>query len=278
MHRLALVLLGLFVAAAWCGCGKKEADRATAPTAMARVQVSTAEELIVAIGPNRTIELSPGEYVLSDVKDRYMDFIRWDPTTAGKTVTIRKVQNLRIVGVGKEPVRLIVRPYSVFVLNFEDCKNVSLENLVLGHAPQEGGCESGVVGATRCSQLRLSKCDLFGSGTEGLTLREVEDFEFEESVIRDCTYGIMTVESCKRLRFSDSRFVKNEQFWAVQMHDSKGVGFVNCVFQDNMADGPLFNVESCGEIRIKGGEVKDNQVKSMTNNTEAVQFEKVKGL
>ena len=256
MHRTALVLFLFCAGAIGAGCVGKT-TRTTTPVAEARVKVSTAEEFVVAIGSDRTIELAPGEYVLSDVKDRYMDFVRWDPTTAGKTVTIRKVQNLRILSAGKEPVRLIARPYSVFVLNFEDCNNVSLENLVLGHAPQKGGCESGVVGATRCSGLNLRKCDLFGSGTEGLTLREVEDFAFEESIIRDCTYGIMTIESCKRLRFSGSKFIRNKKYWGVNVHDTQVVYFRDCLFQGNEAAVTLFTVLSSDEVKFEACTIKD---------------------
>jgi hypothetical protein len=246
-------------------------------TAEPPMVVATAEELIKAIGSNRTIELASGEYFLSDVKDRALDFVRWDAVTDGKSITIRKVEKLRLMGTGEKPVRLLVRPRYAFVLNFEDCKDVTLENLTLGHAPQPGECDSGVVGAKGCAGLKLRQCDLFGCGTEGLVLENVEDFAFDDSVIRDCTYGIMTVKGCRRLSFSGSRFAGNKEFWGVKFKETKGVEFLNCTFKGNVADGPLFDVTSSSDIRAKGGEIADNETKGLAIGTEAVKFENVKG-
>lgn len=206
-----------------------------------------------------------------------MDHVRWDPHFDGKTITIRNVKNLRIVGVGPEPARLLVRPRYVFVLRFEDCQDVTVENLVLGHTP-EGVCDAGVVAATRCAGLTFRKADLFGCGTEGLTLEEVENFLFQDSIVRDCTYGIMTIEGCRDLRLEGSQFLRNREYWAVQIRDSRDVLFTNCRFVENEAGDPLFNVASSSAIRVKDGAAIDNRVPGITNNANAVTFENVEGL
>lgn len=276
--RTNLVVLALFFTIVAGLLWAAEEDRKPEPAAEPPIKVSTADELIKAIGPNRTIELAPGEYILSAVQDRQMDFVRWDEKSDGKSITIRKVEKLRLVGAGEKPSGLTVRPRDAFVLNFEDCKDIILENLVLGHAPELGECDSGVLGAKRCTGLKIRKCDLFGCGTEGLTLKSVEDFSFDDSVIRDCTYGIMTINGSKRLSFSGSKFTNNKEFWGVNFEDSRAVTFVNCVFKNNVAREPLFKTLSSSEIQVKGGEIADNTTKGLTSNADAVKFEKVKGI
>jgi hypothetical protein len=242
------------------------------------IRVSTPQEFVEHIGPNRVLELEPGEYVLSEVQDRRMDFVRWDPNFDGKTLTIRKVENLKIVGIGNKPVRLIVHPRYVFVLNFENCKNVEMVNLVLGHAPDEGYCDSGVVGAVNCEKISIRKCELFGCGTEGLTLTNVRSFSFEDSIIRDCSYGIMTVKNCAGLSFSGSQFIRNHEYYGINLHDTKAVVFNDCVFSKNKIGDTLFRVTSCSDIVVKGGKISDNEVKGLTNNTKVVTFKGVKGI
>ncbi len=242
------------------------------------ISVSSADGLLNAIGPNRTIQLSPGDYVLSDVMDRYMDYIRWTPEFDGNTITVRNVKNLKIIGSRGGATRLLVRPRYVYVLSFENCENVELANLVMGHSPETGNCTSGVIGASNCSNLEIRSCDLFGSGTEGLTLANVRNMVFHESTIRDCTYGIMTIKGCANLQFTQSSFIRNKEFWAVNIHDSKDISFVDCSFKNNYAkDKPLFGATSSSNIIVKECNLADNKVMSATNNVTAVIFDMENG-
>ncbi|HET6442006.1 MAG TPA: right-handed parallel beta-helix repeat-containing protein [Phycisphaerae bacterium] len=207
-----------------------------------------------------------------------MEFIRWDPNFDGNTLTIRNVEGLKIIGKGEQPVRLLVRPRYVFVLNFEHCKDVEMVNLVMGHAPQEGYCDSGVLGVVDCERMCIRQCELFGCGTEGLRLVNVRSFSFEDSVIRDCTYGILTAKNCAELSFVRTRFTKNREFWGVSLHDTKGVVFDGCAFRENKSEAPLFHVTSCSEVVVTGGEIADNEVKGLTNNSGVVSFNSVGGV
>jgi hypothetical protein len=236
------------------------------PTEEKFIRVSTADEFIAGIGPNRTLELAPGVYVLSDVRDRNMEYVRWDPYHDGNTVTIRNVENMKIVGKGTEPVRLVVHPSYVFVLNFENCKNIELENLVLGHFP-EGFCTGGVIRLKHCIQFSLRRCDLFGCGTEGLALQNVHDFYFDYSVIRDCSYGIMRIFYSSNLHFTESTFIRNQEFYGINLNDSKGILFDGCTISNNMLNEELFHITSCSDIVVKGGVITDNEFKSLTNST-----------
>ena len=237
------------------------------------ITVSTAQQFIDAVGSNRTITFEPGEYILSSVPDRHMDYVRWDPTTAGKTVTIRNVQNLRLESPGPDKVRLIVRPYSVFVLNFDNVTDCEIDGFTLGHAPEKGGCESGVMGIANSKDVRIRDCDLFGCGTEGLTIENCQRIRVERSTVRDCTSSIMTIEGSKDLQFTDCTFRENGWYRGVQIHDSAKVSFERCVFKENRAEKPLLNAVSASAVRIVDCEFSDNKAPSLTNDSSAFNAE-----
>jgi len=239
----------------------------------ARYNVYTAEEFLNAIGPNRTILLAPGEYVLSEADEQRMKYVRWDPEFDGKTITVRNVENLKILGCGANGTRLLTRPRYVFVLNFDKCDNVQLENLVLGHSPEEGYCRSGVFGATDCTNIVMRDCDLFGCGTEGLTLTKVRNMDFVESTVRDCAYGIMTMRDCSNLRFIRSSFTRNEEFWGVSVNDGRNVLFRDCEFANNRAErNSLFEVASSANVQVEDCVFTNNKVKSITNDRKVVKL------
>jgi len=285
MGRQTAFLIAVAWAALLAGCGRPpESSQAqigedqppassTSPEQTTVVRVSTAKQLVEAIGSDRTLELAAGDYILSDVPDRHMDFVRWDPEFDGKTITIRNVRHLVIRGAKKGPTRLLVRPSYAYVLNFEDCESISLENLTLGHAPEKGHCTSGVVGATDCEKLTVRSCDLFGCGTEGLTLERVRSLRFEDSIIRDCSYGILTAKSCADLRFTRSQFNRNSEFWGVRMHDSKGILFDTCSFESNKIEEELFRAVSCSGISVKGGRAVGNICAAISNNPSCIVIE-----
>lgn len=234
------------------------------------IQVNTADQLIRVIDSDRALKLNSGDYVLSDVRDTRMAHVRWDKVFDGKSITIRNVKNMTITGCMEKPTRLLVKPRYAFVLNFEDCENIILENLVLGHSPDKGTCTSGVLGAVNCKNLVLRNCTLFGCGTEGLTLNKVQDMRFENSCIKDCTYGIMTLTGSETLRFVKSVFTRNEKFWGVKISDSKDIRFEECKFIRNQAENELFHAVSAADVFAKKCTFTDNRVKAMTNNPDAV--------
>lgn len=290
MKRLFKRMPGIVMIAAslLVGCSERNgtdsqssaSGESQATSTLQTFDVGTPEELLTAIGSDRILRLTGKEYVLSDLQDRHMDHVRWDPEFDGMTFTIRNVSNLKLVGKSDEPARIIVRPRYAYVLNFENCTNVTLENLVLGHEPDKGHCTSGVIGATHCEDLKLLRCDLFGCGTEGLTLENVSGFRFDRSIIRECSYGILTIKSCRDLKFTRSQFFENEEYWGFQFHDTRDLLLDDCIIRDNLIkelpdNRSLFHVESCSNIQVRGGSIANNSVRELTNHPDVVQFDKV---
>lgn len=219
-------------------------------------RVSTAAEFIKALGDERRIILE-ADINLSDVLDneafRKSVLQESSPKVSatsegdGYELHITGVRNLQIEGNADgsygNPLRSIVtNPRYSYVLNFKDCEYVYISQLSIGHT--EGGyCTGGVINAELCEGMTISRCDLYGCGTEGLTLTSVGNFTCENTVIHDCTYYIMTIVGGKNINFFDCTFVDNKEFDQVNVREAIGVMFEKCRFLRNQ--GQLFSCNYC---------------------------------
>ena len=234
------------------------------------ITVGTAQELIDALGSNRTVVIKDGaELNLSDILDNMQLFRRmgylWTgdyyaerdgdkelkvscERFDGRQFELVNVRNLTIRG-GKN-CKLIVRPRYANVLNFYKCRNIRLERLTLGHT-EEGYCEGGVIYAENSENISIANCDLYGCGTYGLEINHVNKLAMERTVIRDCSYGIMQILNSSDCTFTDCDFVRCRQFDLVGVRNSQDTRFVRCRFAQNK--GELFNLGSA--IRVESCEI-----------------------
>lgn len=228
-----------------------------------QIHVSTPAELIDAIGPNRTIYLEPGDYHLSSEVGHGSRFVSWHEVFDGHAAFIHNVKNLKLIGDGdsRGETRILMSPRYADVLFFSDSKQVHLENLTLGHFPEEGHCMGGVVRAQRVDGIYIQNCDLFGCGKEGLTFSEVVGASICSSVIRDCSYGIMTLTCTELVRFNDSQFLRNREYYGVELNHCNDVQFHNCLFQDNEVSEDyivLLNENLSSNVILNGCEFTNN--------------------
>ncbi len=247
--------------------GATDADPAqvSPPDDRAVIRVNSVAGFLDAIGSDRAIELAPGEYRLSEFQNRAGPSIRWLPNHDGSTLSIHGVRRLRIAGRPGKETRLIVEPRYVFVLHFEACQDIELTNLVLGHAPEEGYCDSGVVGAVDCERLSLKDCDLFGCGTYGLVLDRVRDFRFEDSIVRECSYGILNLSGCVGATFVRSRFTNNREYSGFAITASGTVTFTDCVVAENTLAEALFSMDRGSNVVFAGGSIRGNAADSLAH-------------
>ncbi|MFP4104447.1 MAG: right-handed parallel beta-helix repeat-containing protein [Phycisphaerae bacterium] len=254
MKGKLLIAICLLAVSATIGCGRKN------------ITVTNAEELVQAIGSNRTIHLKPGDYDLYKLRLGKMTHVVKDGLEEDANVTFRDVENLTLVGEGDEPVEIIASNPLVYPLNFQRAKNVGLRNLRIGHEPQ-GSCAGGVIWMQDADGVEIDDCDLYGCGTEGLTLTNVRNATVRKSVIRDCSYGILTLEQCRNIRFIQSDFRDNEQYHGLVIRDSSDVLFEKCLVSDNKVvdyqgnPRPLLSISSSSEVRFDGCLFRDNRAK-----------------
>lgn len=209
----------------------------------AREYASDAESFLRAIGPGRELTLDPGVYNLTEWIDSFgaasalvegkedlelaemlgsgvevTPYVRLERVHDGYEIVIHDVRNLTITkgDFYPDPVELVVEPRYANVLTFENCDKIILNGLTLGHTPEQGYCTGGVLNFRDCGRIALSGMDLYGCGTYGIIAERVDSIQTVDSVIRECSYGLL-----------DFRQVKDAGFGAVTFRDSKGFDMLN---------------------------------------------------
>lgn len=156
----------------------------------------------------------------------------------GVQLNLRDVHDLTIRSSVGNRYLLRVQPRYAYVLRFVACSDIHLQRLVLGHTAG-GYCEGGVISAEDCHDFTIDECDLYGCGMEGLHLEDTRKVRFMRSIIRDCTYQIMSLMTSEDVRFEQSLFTRNKQFDQVIISGCKGVVFSQCQLLYN--SGELFS-------------------------------------
>lgn len=216
--------------------------------------VKTAEEFVNAIGSNRTIrvtsrfDLTPtllslvakNKIMRSDSENRYYSNagVYAQDTYDEMELVLYNIHNLTIEGVNMATAHIQTEHYGAFVLVLESCSNVKLENLTLGHVEQ-GICMGGVVEMNNSKNCTINNCDLYGCGTYGICADNSDYCTFDNSTIRDCSYGIMILNGCSNFHFTNSKFIRNKEFDLINISNSTNVDFTNCNISQNK--GKLFD-------------------------------------
>lgn len=217
-------------------------------------KVSTAHDFIKALGSDRIITVS-GVINLSDVmefddhaqKANMSDLpagaepskqVNREGVFDGYQLVLDQCKNLVIQGA--KGAALIVRPRYSYVISFRNAHNITLRNLTMGHT-DEGYCSGGVLEFDGCDGVQIDRCDLYGCGTEGITATNTREMKFTKSIIRDCSYSIMTLRNCFNALFADSDFYRCCEYTLITLTNATNTAFTRCRFAQNQ--GPLFYVD-----------------------------------
>lgn len=228
--------------------------------------VDNAEEFVAALGSDRTIRLKGSTIYLSDLSpDKSGPHFRMSKEYDGYELVIFGVNNLKIVGMGKKPVKIITRPVYGDVLVFVNATNLTLENIEAGHGPEKGQCTGGVLNFAQCKNVTIQKSVLYGSGMEGITAEDVTNLACQNTVIKECTYSVMTLKNCNEFSFNRCRFVDNQEFDLFNLDGCINVLFEDCDIAENRtglsqhADYALFDVKKSMSVVLKNCRVRQNQ-------------------
>lgn len=235
-----------------------------------KIVVHNGVEFIKALGSNRTVVIAVGSHInltdeifaegLEDKLNIKNIELNVDPAKVGKNgllqynyesdgveLHIAYMKNLTIEGEGLARPVIQVRPRYTYILSFDHCENITVRNLEMGHT-DEGYCTGGVLSFTDCKGVEVDNCDMYGCGTEGITATDCENLQCEGSIIRDCSYSIMTLTNVKgKINFSECNFLRNREFSLVNADaNCSKLNFIKCLFKDNQ--GPLFSVRGYGML------------------------------
>ncbi|MBR1441871.1 MAG: right-handed parallel beta-helix repeat-containing protein, partial [Lachnospiraceae bacterium] len=208
--------------------------------------VSNVKELVEAIKPDAVIRLKRGNYNISEYISAAMadngghisDYVSIEEVYDGYELHIEGVDNLSIIGGGNDPqvTKLLVDPRYATTMTFEECTDLYLSGMMMGHTNGDGFCSGNVINLIECTNVTLHEMDLFGCGATGLDADEISSLAMYDSVIHDCsdnpvcfydTKGRFVFVSCTFLNCNGSLIL-----------DQNGTdySFIRCTFGEMESD------------------------------------------
>ncbi len=210
------------------------------------VTVSNVDDLVDAIGNNTTIILEEGVYNINDLNfKKFKNHEFANASSFGeeniKRMTINDVSYLRLMAEqGAEVEICIESPYDP-VLSFDNCNNLELDGLILGHHVEPGTCGGSVVTTQNCSSIAINNCHLYGCGAYGVEAFDSYDLSVNDTEIYECTYGITSLYNVYDAAFKNCDVHDNKEYDLIWLSGSGGVEFDSCKFENNRADSDYNN-------------------------------------
>lgn len=229
------------------------------------VTVANVDELLSAIGSYTNITLLEGEYNLAQAGD-YGQLTADKPyhwqevfstgEEAAFELMISGVDCLTLLAEGEVTISAVPRYANVLVL--DDCEDVCLAGLTMGHTEEPGQCVGGVVKLNRVDKAIISQCKLFGCGTVGVNAEACTALQVVESQIYDCSYSAAQLSSCQNVLFNNCRVYDNTGFCGLfQIGASNACAIINSQITGNNSP-MLLDSSSSQNVYFAGNEVSGN--------------------
>ena len=199
---------------------------AAAVPANGEIRVKTVDELLAAIGSDRTIVLDGRLFDLSAASGYGSvagDYWFWQESYDGPALVIQGVSGLTIKAARDNPKETVISavPRYADVLSFRSCSDICLTGFTAGHTKEPGSCSGGVLFFQDCDDIRVEDCRLYGCGVLGVQCSNCSSFTSSRTEIYECSQG------------------------AVYMYMTKGIHFSECDIHD--VPSPAFCLMECGD-------------------------------
>lgn len=243
------------------------------------IHVSTPEEFVDAIAPNRRIVMEPGKYDISDyVLDPSQDFLDghpyWGYSSWMDEYGPNGVYNMTIEGSDPEDrPEIVINSAYYDVLPIINSNNISLNYLIIGHDVEKGTCSANVLALFSSNGISCTSLDLYGCGAYGLFCKESYNVYMYDSCIHDCTYGIIEVMGdSTELYFYNCEFKDNEEYTLIDnAYNSGYLYFTECKFEGN--EGDLFSLYADPDlITFTDCEFGDEERKFLDDNFDMILY------
>jgi Putative cell wall-binding domain len=242
------------------------------------VTVSNSKELMQNIAPNTKIVLKSGDYNLLEPKVLDNKYIQYNQVFDGYELLIKDVNNFTIEADQGSKVNLLIDPRYAYVMHFVNSNKINISGIVAGHYPEKGECVGGVFRFEDCKDIQIDNSELFGCGTEGLTLDNVDNLQLTSSTIRDCSYGIMTINNSTNINFDNSTFKDNKEYYLINIVHSDA-NFEKCTITNNRIfsddSNNLFNLDIYSKVSVSDSTIENNAAKNLTNEKDNTTFKNV---
>ena len=243
------------------------------------ITVSNTEELVKAIGSNREICIKNHITLTSEKQSKPSNFgnkhVYWDEDFDGYTLCIKDVKNLKIKGShGTEAqTQILATPRYAFVMKFENSRNITIEELTLGHTPA-GECSGGVLSFKDCSNINMKQAGLFGCGTDGLVLENVKNFKAVLIAIHNCTQLIMNINNSSDILFEKCSFFDNTGYYSfagINITGCKNVTFNKGYIARNEGRY-LFSEKGSSNIKVIDATLENNSFSALEPKTFVINY------
>ena len=230
------------------------------------IYVDTVDSFLSALGSDRTVILTAGEYNLTQAADygeSGTTVYSWEEVSDGYELVFHHLENLTIRGEdGAEAVSIVTEPRYANVLRFEECRSVTLDGVTAGHTPEQGFCTGGVLDFNSCNDTFINGCVLYGCGTIGIIAKNCRQVVAEQTTIKECSYGAILADNCYDVRFTDGWIydcgLKSQNYNLIESNYNTGFAVLNTEIHDN--DALLFLASSYSTgVELRGCRVYGNQ-------------------
>ena len=158
------------------------------------VNVTTVDEFLEVIGPDRTIVLDGTNFDLSTAENYGgigTEFYSWEEVYDGYQLNIHDVKNLTIKVQDPDPAATTLEalPRYANVIFFSNCSYVTVEGFTAGHTKDMGVCSGGVLYFSECENITVDSMRLYGCGDMGVDTFMCSNIDIINTEIYECTSG-----------------------------------------------------------------------------------------
>jgi nitrous oxidase accessory protein NosD len=191
------------------------------------IVVSNLEDFVKAIESNRLIKIKADKFLISNLKQISNPNVKIDVLGDGFQLIIQNVNNLKIEGLADKPTKILTNFSNALVLGFEGCENITLTNLELAHSTAKTMANKPILSFETSKNITLGNVSL-SKGTEGISLHNVQDANFDGLKITACHQGIMTIKNSRNIAFKNATFSNNQRFDLINIFDSEQIVLESC--------------------------------------------------
>ena len=230
------------------------------------IAVSTVDELLSAIGPDRTIVLEGELFDLSTAANYGSvggEYYFWQESYDGPELVIHDVSGLTISSESDDPAAttLAAIPRYANVLNLRDCSNIMLVGFTMGHTKEPGSCSGGVLNLQNCGDITVDSMRLYGCGVLGIQTAQCYTLNILRSELYECSQGAASFFQTDGIRFAECN-VHDVPSPALTFYECGDVTWdnepVNTAYDyDVSAEGALTEVRNQGEEVYAGGGIEN---------------------
>ena len=172
------------------------------------ITVTSVDEFLAAIGPDRTIVLDGELFDLSTASDYGSiggEYYFWQEDYDGPELIIQNVSGLTIHPAASNPeaTTLAAIPRYANVLSFRNCDDIQLIGFTLGHTKEPGSCSGGVLNFQNCNGIWIDGCRLYGCGILGIQTFQCSSVDLLRTEIYECSQGAGSFFQTDGIRFVD---------------------------------------------------------------------------